>query len=233
MEFIAEIGLNHNGSDALLVELIRQAACTGATNVKFQLGWRDKINEINYFDEVKLKLLLKACDHYSIIPLFTLLHEQSYQLLTKLHIPKTLKIASRTLKTDFDFCKKLSKRKHDLIISTGMYERSFSTLNGVRDQLEGQCKFVWCISNYPLYPWDIKDFPKEFNKEGFYGLSDHSLGNEMAYLAISRGAKSIERHFTINKSDSTIRDHSLSSTKEEFAELVRIGKNLSTLSDSL
>lgn len=233
MEFIAEIGLNHNGSDALLVELIRQASETGATFAKFQLGWRDKINEINYFDESRLELLLKSCDHYSIEPLFTLLHEESYQLLTKLHTPKTLKIASRTLENDLDFCIKLSQRKHDLIISTGMTERSLNKLNSVRIKLESPCKFVWCISNYPLYPWDIGDFPKEFTEEGFYGLSDHSLGNEMALLAISRGAKSIERHFTLDKSNSTIRDHSLSSTQEEFSELVRIGNKLSKLAENL
>ena len=233
MEFIAEIGLNHNGSDALLVELIRQAEISGATLVKFQLGWRDKKEEINYFDETKLKLLLKSCDHYGIEPFFTLLHEESYKLLTKVHTPKTLKIASRTLKTDLDFCIKLSKRNHNLVISTGMSERSKTNLQKIRNLLENDCKFVWCISNYPLYPWEVNDFPKEFNKEGFYGLSDHSLGNEMAYLAISRGAKSIERHFTINKSDSTIRDHSLSSTQKEFSELVRIGKTLGTLSDMM
>lgn len=233
MEFIAEIGLNHNGSDALLVELIRQASISGASYVKFQLGWRDKKDEINFFDETKLKLLLKSCDHYSISPLFTLLHEDSYQLLTKLHKPKILKIASRTLENDLNFCIKLSQRKHDLIISTGMSQRSISKINSVRNLMQSNCKFVWCMSNYPLYSWDVIDFPKEFNINGFYGLSDHSLGNEMAFLAIARGAKSIEKHFTIDKSDSTIRDHALSSTQEEFCELVKIGKNLSKLASDL
>ena len=233
MEFIAEIGLNHNGSDALLVELIRQASLSGATLVKFQLGWRDKKEEINYFDEEKLKLLLKSCDHYGIEPLFTLLHERSYKLLTTVYKPNILKIASRTLKTDFDFCVQLSKRNHKLIISTGMSERKISYLDEIKNLLQNECKFVWCISNYPLYVWDVKDFPKTFNNEGFIGLSDHSLGNEMAFLAISRGAKMIERHFTLNKSDSTIRDHSLSSTQEEFIELVRIGKKLEKIVDIL
>ena len=233
MEFIAEVGLNHNGSDALLVELIRQAKLAGATLVKFQLGWRDKKGEINHFDEKKLKLLLKSCDHYNIEPLFSLFHEEAYKLLIKVHHPKILKIASRTLQLEIDFCKSLSKRNHKLIISTGMSDRKISNLYSIRKELENDCMFVWCISNYPLYPWEVEDFPKYFNKEEFYGLSDHSLGNEMAYLAISRGAKLIERHFTINKSDSTIRDHSLSSNQEEFSELVRIGKTLGKLAEFL
>ena len=50
----------------------------------------------------------------------------------------------------------------------------------------------------------------------FRGLSDHSLGLSLSFLAISRGAQIIERHFTLDKSDQTIRDHALSSTPEEF-----------------
>ena len=38
MEFIAEIGLNHNGNKVLRQELIRQASIAGADFAKFQLG---------------------------------------------------------------------------------------------------------------------------------------------------------------------------------------------------
>ena len=51
LTFIAEIGLNHNGNFDLCFELIKQAKFAGADIVKFQLGWRDKINEINQFDK--------------------------------------------------------------------------------------------------------------------------------------------------------------------------------------
>ena len=47
MKFIAECGLNHNGNLDLTYELIRQASLSGADIAKFQLGWRDKKNEIN------------------------------------------------------------------------------------------------------------------------------------------------------------------------------------------
>ena len=45
--FIAEIGLNHNGNFGLFFELIKQASFAGADFAKFQLGWRDKEDEIN------------------------------------------------------------------------------------------------------------------------------------------------------------------------------------------
>ena len=78
MKFIAEIGLNHNGSIGLLIELIRQASLSGATMAKFQLGWRDKIDEINHLDENTLRLILKACEYYKITPLFSIFHKKAW-----------------------------------------------------------------------------------------------------------------------------------------------------------
>ena len=52
------------------------------------------------------------------------------------------------------------------------------------------------------------------------GYSDHTLGIETCLLAISRGATIIEKHFTLDKSDTTIRDHVLSATPDEFSNLV-------------
>ena len=45
-------------------------------------------------------------------------------------------------------------------------------------------------------------------------------------LAIERGAKIIEKHFTLDKSDTTIRDHALSLLPHEFKSLVDIGKGI-------
>ena len=56
MEFIAEIGLNYNGNQTLLHELIRQASLCGADFAKFQLGWRDQPNEINYHTPESIRL---------------------------------------------------------------------------------------------------------------------------------------------------------------------------------
>ena len=51
MIFVSEIGLNHNGNFNLCYELIKQSKMAGADIAKFQLGWRGKKNEINYFDK--------------------------------------------------------------------------------------------------------------------------------------------------------------------------------------
>ena len=81
MKFIAEIGLNHNGSEGLLVELIRQASLSGATMAKFQLGWRDKSGEINHLNKSSLKLIYNACEYYKIEPLFSIFHQRGMGII--------------------------------------------------------------------------------------------------------------------------------------------------------
>ena len=95
------------------------------------------------------------------------------------------------------------------------------------------CHWLWCESIYPLLPFQIKNFPSIFNNKTFTGLSDHSQGLELSLLAISRGAKIIERHFTLDKSDQTIRDHALSSSPDEFAKLVEYGNSINDLIEIL
>ena len=56
------------------------------------------------------------------------------------------------------------------------------------------------------------------------GFSDHTIGIETALLAVARGARVIEKHFTLDKSDVTIRDHALSATPDEFGQLVELGR---------
>ena len=70
------------------------------------------------------------------------------------------------------------------------------------------------------------DFPKDFTRTKFAGYSDHTIGIETALLAIARGASVIEKHFTLDKSDNTIRDHVLSATPTEFKSLVEIGRDI-------
>ena len=69
--------------------------------------------------------------------------------------------------------------------------------------------------------------PSNFSEKSYFGYSDHFLGNSASYVAISRGAKFIEKHLTLNKASQSIRDHTLSITPDEFRELVDIGREIS------
>ena len=69
--------------------------------------------------------------------------------------------------------------------------------------------------------------PKDFVKSNFDGYSDHTIGIDTALLAIARGAKIIEKHFTLEKSNTTVRDHTLSATPKEFYQMTQIGTEMS------
>jgi sialic acid synthase SpsE len=86
--------------------------------------------------------------------------------------------------------------------------------------------YLWCKSKYPATPWDLIDIPKNFSDSPYAGYSDHSMGIEIPLIAISRGATIIEKHFTLDRSDTTIRDHALSATPDEFKLLTNLGRNI-------
>ena len=48
IRFIAEIGMNADGNFDRNYELIKQAKIAGADIAKFQLGWRDSKEDINF-----------------------------------------------------------------------------------------------------------------------------------------------------------------------------------------
>ncbi len=224
MIYIAEIGMNYNGNFSLCYELIKQAKLSGANIAKFQLGWRDGPNEINQLDLQKVKKIITWCKFFKIDPMFSIISSKGYEKIKKVNISR-IKIASRSLKYDFALVKKIIKenKRKEIIISLGMWNKKklpFKNKN---------IKYLWCVSKYPTFNEDLKKFPKKFTKNNYYGYSDHTIGIETCLLAIARGAKIIEKHFTLDKSDTTIRDHALSATPEEFRNLVNIGNEISKM----
>ena len=218
--FIAEIGLNHNGNFDLCFELIKQAKLAGADIVKFQLGWRDNKNEINQFDKKKISKLIEWANYFEIELLFSIISKKAWNLIKPFNFQK-FKIASRTVKYDMDLVKEILKKKKKTIISLGMWNKKVTPFKKNK-----YIYYLWCLSKYPCEPKDLKNLPKNFNKSPYYGYSDHSIGIETSILAISRGAKIIEKHFTLDKSNTSIRDHSLSATPDEFRQMVNIGRDI-------
>ena len=221
MLFIAEIGMNHNGNFDLSYELIKQAKYSGADIAKFQLGWRDSEGDINQIDADVLKKLKRWCDYFEIDFMVSIITEHAFELAKNIDF-KRYKVASRTVKDNIDLVKKIVNQGKETIISLGMWDKSEPPLKKTK-----KIKYLWCKSKYPAEPWDLIDLPKDFTKSIYDGYSDHSIGIETPLIAISRGSKIIEKHFTLDKSDTTIRDHALSALPDEFKTMVQIGRDIS------
>lgn len=219
MLFIAEIGLNHNGNFDLCYELIKQAKQAGADIAKFQCGWRQKEGEINHMDVEILKKLKKWCDDFYIEFMSSVLSEEAYEMLKEVK-PKRYKIASRTIKDNFELAAKIVKENKNTIVSLGMWDGKGVPFKGK------DVEYLWCKSLYPTHPSDLVDLPKDFRSSVYAGYSDHSIGIETCLMAITRGASIIEKHFTLDKSSVVIRDHALSATPEEFRMLVNLGRDI-------
>ena len=220
MKFIAEIGLNHNGNFNLCYELIRKAKESGADIAKFQCGWRQEKSEINHMDAPRIELLSNWCEYFDIEFLCSVFTLESYELVKAFGF-KSFKIASRTVKDDPELVKRVIEESEHVIISLGMWD-----LNDGLPFKGDNIQYLWCKSLYPAQPWELTDFPKDFNDTPFRGYSDHTVGIETALMAVTRGAKIIEKHFTLDKSDITIRDHTLSALPEEFLQLTTLGKDI-------
>lgn len=217
MMFIAEIGMNHNGNFGLIPELIRQAALSGANIAKFQLGWRDGEGEINRLTEQELVLIVDSCEYYGIEPMFSIISESAFEMIKSFGYDfLRYKIASRTVIDKPMLVERVLDEGKQTFVSLGFWSKDELPFEQ-RDNLD----YLFCVSKYPCMPSDIKGFPKDFSQSPYIGYSDHTLGVEAVQLAVSRGAKVIEKHFTLDKSDTTIRDHALSATPAEFSEMVR------------
>ena len=219
MLFIAEIGLNHNGNFNLIYEMIKQAKYAGADVAKFQLGWRCQKGEINCIDMDMLKKIKKWCDFFDIEFMSSVITPEAYEMLKHVK-PKRYKIASRTLKDNFELAQHVVNENKNTIVSLGMWEKDKAPFKNK------DVEYLWCKSLYPAEPWDLTDLPKDFTKSMYAGYSDHTIGIETCIIAISRGAKIIEKHFTLDKSSTVIRDHALSATPFEFKQLVELGREI-------
>jgi N-acetylneuraminate synthase len=74
----------------------------------------------------------------------------------------------------------------------------------------------------------IKQYKKYFKKATAIGYSDHTEGIETAAIALSLGAKIIEKHFVLSKKDKGP-DVKCSMDPEELKKLLSISNNLNNL----
>lgn len=225
MLFVAEIGMNYDGNFDLAYELIRQAKLAGADIAKFQFGWRNKPDEINFIDRERAARLKAWCDYWDIELLASIITEEALELAHEIGM-RRYKIASRTVKDNPVLVRRILAEGKETFVSLGMWdgeEFPFGKPDGKN------LRYIYCRSKYPTYPQDLKGFPERFDAFGHYGYSDHLHGIEACLLAVGRGARYIEKHFTLNRTSQVIRDHTMSATPAEFRQLTEFGKSMARL----
>ncbi|MFQ2190553.1 pseudaminic acid synthase [Aeromonas jandaei] len=225
---IAELSGNHNGRLENALALIDAAADAGADAIKLQTYTADTMtldidlpefhiqgglwDGYTLYDLYKQahtpwewhQALFERAKTRGLIIFSTPFDESAVDFLESLGTP-AYKIASFEI-TDHPLITYVAKQGKPVIISSGMSSEAeiAQALTILRDNGCTQILLLHCVSGYPTPLADINLKRITRLAETFsvpVGLSDHTLGNTAAQLAVALGAVAIEKHVTLARED--------------------------------
>jgi sialic acid synthase SpsE len=230
MEIIAEIGQNHNGDMQLARRLIAEARAAGAAVAKFQVydaralfpkegnEWFD-YNCKTELSRADVETLARDCEREGIEFMASVFDVERVAWLEGVGM-RRYKIASRSAK-DRALIEAVAKTGKPMLVSLGMWDGTdFPQIKS-----PGGVEYLYCVSKYPTEISDLHFGRVDFAR--YAGFSDHTIGVDAATIALSRGARIIEKHFTLDKTMYGP-DHSGSMTPFELAALSRFQRSLAS-----
>lgn len=245
---IAEAGSNHNRDLSTALALIDVAAAAGADAVKFQTFTGDAlvartshpiatlhdefsrygstVHEMFAAIEMPLEWLPRLRDRATergITFLSTPFDERSADTLAELGMP-AFKVASYEV-VHLPLLRHLGRFGKPVLISTGMASigEIEEAVDAVRGEGNDQVALFHCPIGYPVPPEAVNLAVIDTLRQAFavpIGLSDHTRGTAVPVAAVARGADLIEKHFTLDSSQSGP-DHGFAVEPAELGALVR------------
>ena len=245
---IAELSANHNGSINNAIETIRAAKRVGANAIKFQTYTADTITlncksedflinqgtiwDGKYLHDLYQKAftpwewheeLFRIANEEGIDCFSTPFDNTAVDFLESLDNP-IYKVASFEI-TDIPLLEYVASKGKPIILSTGIAnsEDIQLALDTIREQGNNEIALLKCTSSYPAPINEanlcmIKDLSYRYNV--ISGLSDHTLGITAPIIAVTQGAKIIEKHFILDRSIGGP-DSSFSLDEKEFALMIK------------
>lgn len=245
---IAELSANHNGSLQTALDTIKVAKEIGANAIKLQTYRADTItlNSKNKDFMIDGGTLWDGKNLYELyeeaytpwewhkelfayarkigIDIFSTPFDKSAVDFLEQFNPSAYKIASFEI-TDYELVSYVASKGKPIIISTGI-----ATIDEIQDIVD-ICKscgnndivLLQCTSEYPA-PLEeanlrtISNMKETFGVE--VGFSDHTMGHTATVVAVSLGAKIIEKHFIIDRSIGGA-DCKFSLDKKEFSDMIQ------------
>ena len=225
---IAEVSGNHRGSIDRAKAIISAASENNADCVKLQTYTPDTLTIKSDREEFRLKGGL--WDGYTLWDLYDWAHTPfewheelfaharkhgitcfstpfdttAIELLESLNVP-FYKIASFEL-TDTHLVKQIAATGKPVIMSTGLatLKEIEVALDAINQTAGNDVILLHCISGYPtpLHEANLSMIPQLQEEFGtLVGLSDHTLDNTAATVAVALGACVIEKHFTLARAE--------------------------------
>jgi len=235
--FIAELGINHNGSLSEAGELAMQCAEAGADIIKTQLHlpdyemlpthlWYDLMQRCKISID-QLAALKEYVENAGAGFLCTPFCREAADQLDKIDV-SAFKTGSGEA-NNIPFLEHVASKGKPMIISTGMITREelIASIDAVR-KINTQIILMNCTSNYPSTPEQTRLHRIDWLRSTFnvpVGQSDHTPTISTALGAIARGAVAIEKHVTLDKSADGP-DHKVSLLPSEFKQMVDMGMEI-------
>ena len=250
---VAELSANHLGDLERAKCIIREAANAGADAVKLQTYTPDTItldSDKDYFtvtggtiwDGRKLydlyreaytpwewhEELFEYAKEQGLVCFSSPFDDTAVELLEGLKSP-AYKIASYEI-TDIPLIRRCAATKKPVIMATGVAreEDIREAVEAARAEGNDDIILLKCVSSYPT-PYEevnlnmIPTIAKTF--DCVTGLSDHTLGSAVAVASVALGARMIEKHLTLKRSDGGV-DAAFSMEPDEFARMTEDVRNV-------
>lgn len=219
---VAEVGVNHNGSVDLALDMAHAAKSCGADAVKFQLFdsrklWGDDRIAHLELSRIDMRAIADYCGTLCIEFMCTPFGVEEVEFLAPM--VKRMKIASGCINRT-EILAAVNRSKVPAVLSTGM-----SDLHDIRvavSRLDDVDHILHCTSAYPC-PFEEANLSAmdriavECNLP--VGYSDHTEGVAVAIGAAALGATMIEKHFTLDRYQ-VGPDHKASIEPADFARMV-------------
>lgn len=246
---IAELSANHNGSLQTALDTIKAAKEIGANAIKLQTYTADTLTLNCKNDDFMVKggTLWDGKSLYELYEWATTpweWHKELFEYARSIGIdifstpfdksavdfldqfnPSAYKIASFEI-TDYELVRYVASKQKPIIISTGIatIDEILDVVNICKKEGNENIVLLKCTSQYPASLEEanlktISNMKETFGVE--VGFSDHTLGVTAPIVAVTLGAKVIEKHFILDKSIGGA-DCEFSLDKKEFKLLVDV-----------
>jgi len=154
--------------------------------------------------------------------------QDSLEFLLELGIPY-IKIGSGDI-GNVSYLRYIGSKRMPVILSTGMSNLSDVeiSVNALKEGGASEITLLHCTTNYPCPYESVNLKAMDTLKSAFQlpvGYSDHTVGIEIPVAAVARGAKVIEKHFTLDRNMEGP-DHLASTEPDEFQRRVEAIRNV-------
>lgn len=219
---IGEIGINHNGSLALVEEMIKKAKEAGCDAIKFQKRTIDLVYTQEFLASYRESpwgttqrqqkeglefgyddfcMINKMCEDQNLEWFASVWDVESVRFINQFNC-KYNKIASAML-ANKEVINMVAAEGKKTFISTGM-----STVEEIDEAvnifIKKNCPYevMHCVSTYPMDEVDANLLVIDYLRNRYrcnVGYSGHEKGYFVSLCAVAHGATSIERHITLDK----------------------------------